>query len=114
MCYFRVFFMLLMSTRSFSLPHAAHRYRAHATRIQCGTGDALSKRLWSAGYAVDALHGDKEQRERTAVMTAFKAGKIKMVSDISLQVYLCLYTCACACACVCAFAVTICGLLLFS
>ncbi|KAG5176431.1 P-loop containing nucleoside triphosphate hydrolase protein [Tribonema minus] len=43
------------------------------------TCDELSRRLWNGGFSVDALHGDKEQRERTSVMTKFKAGSIRMV-----------------------------------
>lgn len=39
----------------------------------------LSNLLWDEGFAVDCLHGDRPQWERTKVMTAFKSGSLKLL-----------------------------------
>jgi ATP-dependent RNA helicase DDX5/DBP2 len=41
--------------------------------------DDLSNSLWSAGYAVDSLHGDKMQFQRTKVMDDFKRSKLNIL-----------------------------------
>jgi ATP-dependent RNA helicase DDX5/DBP2 len=47
-----------------------------AKKVSC---NQLANRLWDSGFAVDSLHGDREQWERTKVMTAFKAGQLRML-----------------------------------
>lgn len=39
----------------------------------------LANDLWNAGYSVDALHGDKQQFQRTKVMESFKGGKLNIL-----------------------------------
>lgn len=41
--------------------------------------DQLANDLWNQGYAVDSLHGDKQQFQRTKVMDMFKRGKITLL-----------------------------------
>eukprot|EP00599_Poterioochromonas_sp_BG-1_P008500 CAMPEP_0173143852 /NCGR_PEP_ID=MMETSP1105-20130129/6902_1 /TAXON_ID=2985 /ORGANISM="Ochromonas sp., Strain BG-1" /LENGTH=590 /DNA_ID=CAMNT_0014057457 /DNA_START=29 /DNA_END=1801 /DNA_ORIENTATION=+ len=41
--------------------------------------DSLANDLWSAGYSVDSLHGDKQQFQRTRVMDQFKHSKIQIL-----------------------------------
>jgi ATP-dependent RNA helicase DDX5/DBP2 len=41
--------------------------------------ERLANDLWNAGYSVDALHGDKQQFQRTKVMDQFKQGHIKLL-----------------------------------
>lgn len=46
------------------------------TKLTCHD---LANKLWDDGFAVDALHGDRQQWERTKVMNAYKAGTLKML-----------------------------------
>ena len=39
----------------------------------------LANRLWDEGFAVDCLHGDRPQWERTKVMQAFKSGVLRIL-----------------------------------
>jgi len=39
----------------------------------------LANRLWEDGFAVDSLHGDRPQWERTKVMQAFKSGVLRLL-----------------------------------
>jgi ATP-dependent RNA helicase DDX5/DBP2 len=39
----------------------------------------LANQLWDEGFAVDSLHGDREQWERTKVISAFKQGTLRML-----------------------------------
>ena len=39
----------------------------------------LANRLWDEGFAVDSLHGDRPQWERTKVMQAFKSGVLRIL-----------------------------------
>jgi ATP-dependent RNA helicase DDX5/DBP2 len=39
----------------------------------------LANRLWDDGFAVDSLHGDRPQWERTRVMQAFKGGTLRLL-----------------------------------
>jgi ATP-dependent RNA helicase DDX5/DBP2 len=43
------------------------------------TCDALATDLWNKKYKVDALHGDREQWERTQVMGNFKSGELRIL-----------------------------------
>jgi ATP-dependent RNA helicase DDX5/DBP2 len=47
-----------------------------ARKISCND---LANRLWANGFAVDSLHGDRPQWERTKVMAAFKGGNLRML-----------------------------------
>lgn len=47
-----------------------------AKKVSC---NSLANHLWDDGFAVDSLHGDRPQWERTAVMNAFKAGQLRML-----------------------------------
>jgi ATP-dependent RNA helicase DDX5/DBP2 len=47
-----------------------------AKKISCHD---LANRLWSDGFAVDSLHGDRPQWERTKVMQAFKGGTLRLL-----------------------------------
>lgn len=47
-----------------------------AKKISCHD---LANRLWDDGFAVDSLHGDRPQWERTRVMQAFKSGALRML-----------------------------------
>lgn len=47
-----------------------------AKKISC---NALANQLWDDGFAVDCLHGDRPQWERTKVMNAFKDGTLRML-----------------------------------
>jgi len=47
-----------------------------AKKISCND---LANRLWDDGFAVDSLHGDRPQWERTRVMNAFKSGQLRML-----------------------------------
>uniref|UniRef100_A0A7S2YLW6 RNA helicase n=1 Tax=Entomoneis paludosa TaxID=265537 RepID=A0A7S2YLW6_9STRA len=47
-----------------------------AKKISCHD---LANRLWDDGFAVDSLHGDRAQWERTRVMTAFKSGQLRLL-----------------------------------
>lgn len=41
--------------------------------------ETLANSLWNSGYSVDALHGDKQQFQRTRVMDNFKAGRLQVL-----------------------------------
>jgi len=47
-----------------------------AKKISCND---LANQLWEAGFAVDSLHGDRPQWERTKVINAFKDGTLRML-----------------------------------
>lgn len=47
-----------------------------AKKISCND---LANQLWEDGFAVDCLHGDRAQWERTKVINAFKAGTLRML-----------------------------------
>jgi len=47
-----------------------------AKKVSCND---LANRLWDDGFAVDSLHGDRPQWERTRVMNAFKSGELRML-----------------------------------
>jgi ATP-dependent RNA helicase DDX5/DBP2 len=47
-----------------------------AKKISCHD---LSNRLWDAGFAVDSLHGDRPQWERTRVIQAFKGSQLRVL-----------------------------------
>mmetsp|Transcript_123364 Transcript_123364/g.184490 ORF Transcript_123364/g.184490 Transcript_123364/m.184490 type:complete len:575 (+) Transcript_123364:118-1842(+) len=47
-----------------------------AKKISCHD---LANRLWDDGFAVDSLHGDRAQWERTKVMNAFKQGTLRVL-----------------------------------
>jgi len=47
-----------------------------AKKINCHD---LANRLWDDGFAVDSLHGDRQQWERTRVMQAFKSGTLRVL-----------------------------------
>jgi ATP-dependent RNA helicase DDX5/DBP2 len=41
--------------------------------------ESLANELWNAGYSVDALHGDRQQFQRTKVMDQFKRGQLRIL-----------------------------------
>jgi ATP-dependent RNA helicase DDX5/DBP2 len=47
-----------------------------AKKISCND---LANKLWEDGFAVDCLHGDRPQWERSKVMGAFKNGALRML-----------------------------------
>lgn len=47
-----------------------------AKKVSCND---LANQLWNDGFAVDSLHGDRPQWERTKVMNAFKNGDLRML-----------------------------------
>jgi ATP-dependent RNA helicase DDX5/DBP2 len=47
-----------------------------AKKISCND---LANQLWDDGFAVDCLHGDRAQWERTKVINAFKEGTLRML-----------------------------------
>jgi len=47
-----------------------------AKKISCND---LANKLWEDGFAVDCLHGDRPQWERSKVMNAFKDGTLRML-----------------------------------
>lgn len=47
-----------------------------AKKVSCND---LANHLWDDGFAVDSLHGDRPQWERTKVMNAFKSGQLLML-----------------------------------
>lgn len=47
-----------------------------AKKISCND---LANQLWDDGFAVDCLHGDRAQWERTKVINAFKDGTLRML-----------------------------------
>jgi len=48
-----------------------------AKKITCSD---LANQLWDDGFAVDCLHGDRAQWERTKVMNAFKDGTLRVLT----------------------------------
>ena len=57
--------------------------KAHAKAIiftaKKASCDQLANHLWDEGYAVDSLHGDRAQWERTKVTNAFKSGTLRLL-----------------------------------
>ena len=47
-----------------------------AKKFSC---NQLANQLWEQGFAVDCLHGDRPQWERTKVMQAFKSGVLRIL-----------------------------------
>lgn len=47
-----------------------------AKKVAC---HELANQLWDEGFAVDSLHGDRPQWERTKVIGAFKDGTLRML-----------------------------------
>jgi ATP-dependent RNA helicase DDX5/DBP2 len=47
-----------------------------AKKVRCHD---LANELWDSGFAVDSLHGDRPQWERTRVMEAFKSSKLLLL-----------------------------------
>jgi ATP-dependent RNA helicase DDX5/DBP2 len=47
-----------------------------AKKVSC---HHLAQQLWDDGFAVDSLHGDRPQWERTRVMNAFKSGQLRVL-----------------------------------
>jgi ATP-dependent RNA helicase DDX5/DBP2 len=47
-----------------------------AKKVSC---HRLAQQLWDDGFAVDSLHGDRPQWERTRVMNAFKSGQLRVL-----------------------------------
>jgi ATP-dependent RNA helicase DDX5/DBP2 len=47
-----------------------------AKKVRCHD---LANELWDSGYAVDSLHGDRLQWERTRVMDAFKGSQLLLL-----------------------------------
>eukprot|EP00567_Pseudictyota_dubia_P009616 CAMPEP_0197446324 /NCGR_PEP_ID=MMETSP1175-20131217/11294_1 /TAXON_ID=1003142 /ORGANISM="Triceratium dubium, Strain CCMP147" /LENGTH=560 /DNA_ID=CAMNT_0042977417 /DNA_START=77 /DNA_END=1756 /DNA_ORIENTATION=+ len=47
-----------------------------AKKISC---HELANQLWDDGFAVDSLHGDRQQWERNKIMGAFKEGTLRML-----------------------------------
>ena len=43
------------------------------------TCNELTTLLWNQGFAVDSLHGDRNQWERTKVTNQFRIGKLKLL-----------------------------------
>ena len=43
------------------------------------TCEQISNQLWEAGYAVDALHGDRQQFQRTKTMDQFKKSQLRIL-----------------------------------
>ena len=41
--------------------------------------EQLAQELWNKGYWVDALHGDKQQFQRTKVMESFKRSQLRIL-----------------------------------
>ncbi|CAN0019776.1 unnamed protein product, partial [Choristocarpus tenellus] len=41
--------------------------------------DQLAQDAWNRGFAVDSLHGDREQWERTQVMDWYRSGKVRLL-----------------------------------
>jgi len=55
-----------------------------AKKISC---DQIANDLWSDGFAVDSIHGDRQQWERTKVINAFKSGvlRILVATDVAAR-----------------------------
>lgn len=41
--------------------------------------DRLAQDAWDRGFAVDSLHGDREQWERTKVMDQYRSGEVRLL-----------------------------------
>eukprot|EP00903_Cladosiphon_okamuranus_P019896 g18287.t2 len=41
--------------------------------------DKLAQEAWDRGFAVDSLHGDREQWERTKVMDQYRSGEVRLL-----------------------------------
>lgn len=41
--------------------------------------DKLAQAAWDRGFAVDSLHGDREQWERTKVMDQYRSGEVRLL-----------------------------------
>jgi len=50
-----------------------------AKKVTC---DELANKLWDNGFAVDSLHGDRVQWERTKVISAFKSGTLRSTAKL--------------------------------
>merc|ERR1712238_515565 len=55
-----------------------------AKKISC---NQLANQLWDEGFAVDCLHGDRPQWERTKVINAFKGGTLRalIATDVAAR-----------------------------
>eukprot|EP01083_Nonionella_stella_P009933 28422_1 len=55
-----------------------------AKKISCND---LANQLWDEGFAVDCLHGDRPQWERTKVINAFKSGTLRalIATDVAAR-----------------------------
>jgi len=55
-----------------------------AKKMSCND---LANKLWDDGFAVDCLHGDRAQWERTKVITAFKEGSLRalIATDVAAR-----------------------------
>mmetsp|Transcript_22229 Transcript_22229/g.25304 ORF Transcript_22229/g.25304 Transcript_22229/m.25304 type:complete len:588 (-) Transcript_22229:55-1818(-) len=55
-----------------------------AKKVSC---NELANKLWDDGFAVDCLHGDRPQWERTKVITAFKNGTLRalIATDVAAR-----------------------------
>jgi len=55
-----------------------------AKKVSC---DQLANKLWDDGFAVDCLHGDRAQWERTKVINAFKDGTLRalIATDVAAR-----------------------------
>ena len=55
-----------------------------AKKVSCND---LANQLWDDGFAVDCLHGDRAQWERTKVINAFKAGTLRalIATDVAAR-----------------------------
>ena len=56
-----------------------------AKKVSC---TEIANRLWEDGFAVDSLHGDRPQWERTRVMSAFKLGvqlRMLIATDVAAR-----------------------------
>merc|ERR1711865_920392 len=56
-----------------------------ARKISCND---LANKLWEDGFAVDCLHGDRPQWERSKVMNAFKGGTLRMLIALAAAIVL--------------------------
>ncbi|NCC06635.1 MAG: DEAD/DEAH box helicase [Clostridia bacterium] len=82
-----------------NVPHASKQasidlllqyYRPNRAIIFCNTKsmvDELSAHLNESGFSAEALHGDLKQAQRTAVMHAFKSGRVSILvaTDIAAR-----------------------------
>ena len=78
-------------TRLFMEPAPGAAAGPAATAVKAGHGKAIvfvkfkanankvAQLLWDAGFAVNTLHGDMEQRERTQVIGQFRTGEVRVL-----------------------------------